>query len=208
MNTLKTTLLATLLAAALPCAATPIPASSSIIYSVRSITNSSFTDYSAGWAAQTSPVNTSTLSTFAGAYGGNNSYDFLQVDFSVAATRAGSSFAFELAPDAGHGGALYIDGQLLAVKHNDLWWGGNWNNSSQLLSATLSNLSSGNHVIQAYWAEDCCNGAQGAMFSVGNGAWETLSVSNLNALAVPEPTTLALLGIGFAGLGWRKRKTR
>jgi len=189
------------------CALASAAANASLItYDTRSITSSTFGNYQAGWSAQSSVVSTSTPSDFNGNVGGNASYDRLTVNFNVSSASAGSSAIFELAPDAGYGGALYLDGALLNANSANLWWGGNWANTGELLIGNVANLGIGNHVLEAFWAEDCCNGAQGGQFSINGGNWQALSVSNLDSLAVPEPGSMALLGLGMAGLAWNRRR--
>jgi len=177
-----------------------------VTYEKRSITSNSFSDYKAGWAAQGSVINSAQLIDFNGLLGGNATYSHLKVDFSIGGSVAGSSVLFEIAPDAGYGGAIYLDNVLLTASNTDLWWGNNWNNVSELLRGTLTNAGLGNHVLEAYWAEGCCNGGQGARFSVNGQGWQSLSVANLDRLAVPEPGTFALLGVALLGLGTTCRK--
>jgi len=74
----------------------------------------------------------------------------------------------------------------------------------------VTNLSAGNHRLDAYWVEGCCNGGQAARFNVNGGDWQSLSVANFDRLAVPEPGSLALFGLGIVGLlaGGRSRRVK
>lgn len=204
INLKSNSFVASLVATALLVA--PTAWSSTINYDTRAITNYTFGDYQSGWANQSSTINSNSLSSFSGNTGANSSYDHLSVTFSVSSANAGNLFAIQLAPDARYGGALYLDGVLLDVDTSDLWWNSSWANASELLTASIANLSGGSHTLDVYWAEDCCNGRQNARFTTDGQTWQTLSVSNLDALAVPEPGTLALLGAGLAGIGLRRKR--
>ncbi len=177
-----------------------------ITYDVRSIASPSFADYQSGWAAQGSPINSSTPAGFDSLAGGNNSYNHLQVAFDIGNAYAGQSLLFQLGLDAGYGGALYFDGVLIDTKNDDLWWGSNWGNTAELLTGNVANLTVGAHTLDAYWAEGCCNGTQAGRISVNGGAWQALSLTNFDRLAVPEPGSLALFGLALAGVVGARRK--
>ena len=46
----------------------------------------------------------------------------------------------------------------------------------------------------------------GPVFAVFNQGVDNVSVEARNGASVPEPTTLALLGLGIAGVGFNRRK--
>jgi hypothetical protein len=163
-------------------------------------------DYKASWASQTSAITTQTLSSFNQTMGGNNTFSYLKVDFS---SNAGS-MSFQLAVDATYGGALYLDNQRVDYKPSDLWWGSNnnWANTAELLTYT-GPVNSGNHILEVFWAENCCNGANSGRFSLNGGTtWQSFSNVSFAAIApVPVPASVWLFGTGIVGLlGTIRRK--
>jgi hypothetical protein len=188
-------------------------ASASLItYETRNTNNGvDNTDYMASWDNQTTTINSNTLSEFTNITApGSNYHSRLEVDFSVGTAFAGNDWAFQIAPDAGFGGAMYLDGIQIDTDTSDLWWGFSWGNVTELLTGAGLDITSADHTLEVFWAEGCCNGGQSARFRTGADAeWQALSVANLDDVAVDvsEPASIALFGLGLLGLaGSRKRK--
>ncbi len=105
-------------------------------------------------------------------------FSHLHVEFTTIGT-----WIFQMAPDAGFGGALYFNGSIAPqdIDGSDLWWEGNWANTTELLAGSAFD---GPNFFDAYWAEGCCNGPQGGRCSVdGGNTWLDLTVANLEAAA-------------------------
>ena len=142
----------------------------------------------------------------------NIAYGFF-VDFDVSAQQ-GADFSLRLAPDFGRGGALFLDGSLLAVNTNDMWWGGSYANSTQIFQAVGLALNAGHHQLAMYGLEGCCDGWGEGQYRVGSsGAWTTFARGDAlqPRAAVPEPASLALVLGALAALGslaWRGTRQR
>jgi hypothetical protein len=122
-----------------------------------------------------------------------------QVKFSVPGSQAGS-WDVRIAPDFGYGGGVFLDGNPVAYNPNDMWWGLSWGNSSQQFQFS-SSIGAGDHVIDVYGQEGCCDGQTGGEFRVNGGDYQPFTV--------PEPTSLTLLGAGavsILGCVWLRRK--
>ncbi len=199
------------------CAIAVVTASSAsamagfITYDTRSTTSAiNRADYQASWGLQESGVTSRSLNRFHNTRApGSHRHSRLRVEFDVDEAATYKDWVFQFAVDAGYGGAIYLNGELAQARTSDLWWGYRWHRTGELLTATSSMLAIGTNVIDLYWAEACCNGRQSGRFSVNGGQnWMTLSLNNLERMAVPEPGMLTLLGIGIAGIGFARRKKR
>lgn len=157
-------------------------------------------DYEAGWNSQSSTITSQSLADFNGSVvipgGVKGGYSHLSVGFNL--STAANNWGFRLAPDAGLGGSIYLDGVLLSTKTDDLWWGGSWT-LAEILVATGLNLSSGNHIFEGFWAEACCNGGQALQYTADNGnTWQ--SISGLANPTVPVPAAVWLFSSALLGL--------
>jgi PEP-CTERM motif len=179
-----------------------------IEYSTRALTSGvDRSNYMASFNAQTSAITTSNLAAFTNIDSGNNTFSRLRISFTVSGVYEGSTFGFQIAPDAGFGGELYLNGTRVDYDSSDLWWGLDWTRLSELLAVSGRTNFTGDHVLEGFWAEGCCSGPQSARFTTNNGAsYQAMSVANLDRLAVPEPGTLAIVGLGLAALGAVRRR--
>ncbi len=137
-----------------------------------------------------------------GGSGADIAFD-ITATFGVSAAQAGT-WSFRVGPDFGLGGALFLDGVAVDFRSTDMWWNGSYADPTQILVATAI-LSAGNHLLEAYGVELCCDGPQQAQFFAPSSTG-FVTFGTGDGLDVPEPATLALLGLGLAGLGFSRRK--
>ena len=121
------------------------------------------------------PLTEATL--FAGDGQSDEGYS-LAVNFTVSSCDAGL-WSFRLGPDFGRGGAIFVDGVRLADSTADLWWGFDWNETSQLLVVSDASLAAGSHQAEVFGFEDCCAGAMSLEYQVGDTGWQAVSLTNL-----------------------------
>lgn len=161
-------------------------------------------------AKPTAGYGTKTLATFSGVnnaalFGANsNVATEYKLDFSVASA---SAYSFRFGVDFGNGGAVFLDGVQVAYSTTDMWWNNNYNTPSQFLAFT-STLSAGAHTIEVFGLDSCCDGgAQGQFKAASAAAFTTFSnVDGMNP-AVPEPGSVALLGLGMLGMLTARKKS-
>jgi len=115
------------------------------------------------------------------------------------------NYAFRAGVDFGHGGAVFLDGQAVAFKQNDMWWAGSYGNTDGVFNIASTALGAGNHTLAIYGLEGCCDGGQQVQYSANGGAFQ--SFSNQTLAPVPEPETYAMLlgGLGLVGVLSRRR---
>ena len=120
-----------------------------------------------------------------------------------------TSFDFRAGVDFGGGGALFVDGNALDFKGNDMWWAGGYGDASQFLAGSAA-LGVGVHTLQLYGFEDCCSGNSQVQFSVNDGQSFTSFGANDGLPAIPEAQNFAMLlaGLGLIGTLSRRRSNK
>lgn len=162
-------------------------------------------DYEASWNLHTSAITSTSLAAFTNIQSGNNSFSHLSVEFDFGSV---TTAEFQFGLDAGFGASISLDSSLLTTDTTDIWWSLNWGHGD-VLAVNLNSLSTGGHELDLYWAEGCCNGPSSGRFSTdGGNTYQDLSVANLDAAKVPEPTVIMLMGAGLFGMGLVRRKIR
>lgn len=177
----------------------------------QSVVNAAIAIPSAGYGAATVAIydNISNQSLFLG--GSSTDIAFKStVDFYVSAANAGA-WQIRAGVDFGHGGAIFVDGLAYDFKTNDMWWNGSYSDSSQYLSINTLNLAVGNHTLNLYGLEGCCDSYQQAQFRIGSAVDFTTFSTSDSLSPIPEPETYALLLAGLGLLGFmsqcRKQNT-
>jgi len=124
------------------------------------------------------------------------------IDFGLSAA---GTYSFRAGVDFGRGGAVFLDGQAVAVNSNDMWWSFDYNTPNGSFLINNQALSAGNHTLTIYGLEGCCDGGQQVQYAAANGNFQSFSVNTL-APAVPEPETYAMLLGGLALVGGYARR--
>ena len=120
------------------------------------------------------------------------------IQFEVTSASAGN-WGIRAGVDFGRGGAVFLDGAALAFNSNDMWWAGSYTDSTQSFQFDSLPLTAGMHILQIYGLEDCCDGGQQALFSIGGAPYVTFGAADgLLPAPVPEPENYALM---LTGLG-------
>nr|WP_315261519.1 CCXG family PEP-CTERM protein [uncultured Duganella sp.] len=138
---------------------------------------------------------------------GNSNIAFKStINFGLAAS---GTYSFRAGVDFGNGGAVFLDGQAVDLKTNDMWWAHSYDNTNSVFSVNNQALSAGNHTLTIYGLEGCCDGGQQVQYSANGGAFQSFSANTLPlTAAVPEPETYAMMlaGLGLVGLVSRRRR--
>lgn len=160
--------------------------------------------------------NSTTLALFdnitnSGVFGGSNQNiaERFTIDFGVSAGQAGT-WGLRAGMDFGNGGAVFLDGVALGFKSNDMWWAGSYGNTAGTFDFASVAVGSGNHTLQLFGLENCCDGGQQAQFSLNGSHYTTFGANDGLTAAVPEPETYALMlaGLGAIGFVARRRTAR
>jgi hypothetical protein len=137
----------------------------------------------------------------------NNVAYRVTVDFAVSAADAGA-WGLRLGGDFGYGGAVFLDGVALGFKSGSMWWDHSYADLAQSFQFSAVPMTAGQHTLQLFALEDCCDGGQQAQFSIKGAPYVTFGSADGLAIGVPEPSSWVLMGAGLGGLGLAARRRR
>jgi hypothetical protein len=154
---------------------------------------SGYGDYSlTSWASVNNP-------------GGAHTNVATHFDASFYATSAGT-WTFRIALDAGWGGTFLVDGVAIQTRDSDMWWNGSFSSPTQYLIGSIV-LGVGSHSLDAYSLEPGGDGPGQGQFSSPTAGGTFTTFSTIDGLTqVPEPCTVAILGVGLASVGAVRRR--
>jgi hypothetical protein len=171
-------------------------------------------DIKASWEANTNNLTSKVIDTFdlvnvAGVkisgknnIGRVNTISHVNINFDMQGT---GFWTLDFGLDSTYGAEVYVDNNLVIDRSDDLWWSRDWNNRD-VFSLSNFEFTQGEHDIDLYFAENCCDGYSSIQLT-NNLTQEValLSTSSLQAASVPEPETFMLFGLGLIGLAMRRK---
>ena len=152
----------------------------------------------AAFASATTDVSDQVYSSITGlnnrALGGTNGNFGWCISAMIEVTPATAGvWGFRYGADFGHGGHLYMrETELEQQWNDDLWWAGNYVDTTQTLEGTIA-LDAGWHRYEALGFEGCCDGPVGWQARAPGGAWQDMSSSNFSMRATQCVSTTVTL---------------
>ncbi len=174
-----------------------------ISFDTKSLSGEQLTgDLQSSWLANSNKVRSRELEKFELIDIGRNTIGHLSIDFNLAKQ---GFWSFDFGLDAGYGAELFIDGNLLVDRSDNLWWTRNWQHSD-VFSIDTYDFSIGAHTIDVFFAENCCDGLSTVRFT-NHATQETsiLSTDSLKSASVSEPKTVAIFALGALGFMLRRK---
>jgi len=88
-----------------------------------------------------------------------------------------TKYCFHVPMDLNYGGISMLDGKIMKQTRKDVYKYGRLD--TKLLDFCTT-LSAGNHILEVYGAESCCDGTTRWTFQVNGGKWQDFTKSNLD----------------------------